>query len=331
MDLFTHMLVGYMIAWAAAFTVTGYHDYLFAICVLMTMIPDFDMVLYAVPKSIRKRVRGIGHRGVSHTIVFVLVCSVVISIMFHFLVRTDIFVGILMAFLGGISHVVIDGLTAYAFPYLAPFSWKDRSLGLDGAVTGYMVPYSVTAIIAMWGMRAYAVPFGIYKIIVGFVFLGIVVHYLARLSVKLYAERVLYKGQGVKVNPTPTLLAFYVMKPVWKGGVNMVEYIRTRLPRPKKDDGRRYFEVDRLGGKASDMPKDIYEAVIVTSGALDPKRYKDLSNVAAKPMPSKEGEWRMFWFDWKDWNPLKGTKGQLVTLTRDKGFSVETVTEKVSW
>lgn len=72
MDIGTHMLIGYMIAWTAAFTITGYHDYLFLLAVVMTMIPDFDIFLFLIPKGVRRRFRGLGHRGITHTVLFLL-------------------------------------------------------------------------------------------------------------------------------------------------------------------------------------------------------------------------------------------------------------------
>jgi membrane-bound metal-dependent hydrolase YbcI (DUF457 family) len=334
MDLFTHMLIGYMLGWTACWTVTGYNEYLLLITVVMAMLPDFDVFLFLIPKSVRRKVRGVKHRGISHTIVFVAAASVIMALIFNQLVRTDLLEGILLAFIGGISHITVDGLTSFAFPYLAPFSWKERSADLDGAVTGYMVLFSLLSVIAMWSMRAYNVPFEYFIILVALVFTGIGIHYMLRLAVKLYTERILYKGQKVKVNPTPMLLKFYVMKPTQLKGVNMVEYIHTKLPVGREQTGRRYFEVDRLvpDGAGIKEPRDIYEAVVATSGAVASKGFENISNVAAAPVDSKEGEWKLFWFDWNDWNPVgRGTPGTLVTLRPGGELSVEGETRPIRW
>jgi len=286
-----------------------------------------------VPKRIRKRVRGIGHRGVSHTIVFIAICSAVVTLIFNLLVGTPLVAGYFLALFGGLSHIAADALTSYAFPYLAPFSWRPRSLDLDGAVSAHMVPFSLINILIMWGMRAYQFPLELYKIYVLFVFLGIVAHYIARLGVKLYIENDLYRGQGVKVNPTPMLLSFYVMRNKKRHGVKMIEYIYTHLPISRNKQTRRYFEVDRLrpdGGNIKE-PKDVYDAVVATSGAIKGKSYKDLSNVAVANLPSAQGQWRMFWFDWSNWNPVSGTKGQLVTFIPGSEPKVEVLTHRIAW
>jgi len=334
MDLFTHMLIGYMLGWTACWSVTGYNEYLLLITVVMAMLPDFDVFLFLIPKSVRRKVRGVKHRGISHTIVFVVVAGIITAFIFNRLVGTDLLEGIILAFVGGISHITVDGLTSFAFPYLAPFSWKERSMDLDGAVTWYMVPYSLLSIIGMWSMRAYNMPFEYFTLLVALVFTGIGVHYILRLSVKLYAERVLYKGKNAKVNPTPKLLSFYVMKPTRLKEVNIVEYIHTKLPMRKDRPSRRYFEVDRLvpDGAGITEPKDVYEAVVASSAAVVSKGFENLSNVAAAPLESEKGQWKLFWFDWNDWSPMgKGTPGTVVRLSLGEGPVVESATLPISW
>jgi membrane-bound metal-dependent hydrolase YbcI (DUF457 family) len=334
MDMFTHMLIGYMLGWTACWTFTGYNDYFFLLTVFMAMLPDFDVFLYLIPKSVRRKVRGVKHRGVSHTIVFIVAASIIMAIIFNRLVGMDLLVGSLLAFMGGISHIMVDALTSFAFPYLAPLSWKERSADLDGAVSFYMVPYSMLSIIAMWSMRAYSVPFEYFTLLVALVFTGIGVHYILRLSVKLYTERVLYKGEGVKVNPTPRLLTFYVMRKKEVKGVNIVEYLHTKLPVRKDRPSRQYFEVDRLlpDGAGISEPKDVYEAVVASSAAMASKGFENLSNVTAAPLESEKGQWKLFWFEWNDWNPVGGgTPGTLVTVGSGGKLLSESASRRISW
>ena len=327
------MLIGYLIGWLAAFTPLGYNEYMILLPVVMAMLPDFDVVLYLVPKRIRRRFRGIKHRGISHTILFLACAAAVVAYLFHSLVGTTLLAGFILAFLGGLSHVLLDALTSFAFPYLGPFSWKERSLDLDGAVTWYMAPFSLFSIVTMWSMRAYALPFGLYELFVSFVFTIIALHYIARLSVKLYVERVLYKGQGARVNPTFTLLSFYVMLRRRVDGVNIIEYFHTSLLVSRKKCTRRYFEVDRIpsGTGSGAGPKDVYEAVLASSQAIAPHGLTNLSSVAAAQLPSNEGEWSIFWFDWNNWNPVAGTPGIAVTLAPGKSYTAESVSRKISW
>ena len=333
MDIGTHMLIGYLIAWTAAFTVTGYHDYLFLLAVVMTMIPDFDIFLFLFPKSFRRRFRGFTHRGITHTIIFLMGCAIVVAYLFHLAYGTDLVIGIGLAFIAGLSHAFIDGLTSFSFPALAPFSWKERSLDLDGAVTWYMVPFSVLSLVAMWGMRAYGVPFGTYRLFVALVFGVILAHYLARLSVKLYVERVLYRGQGARVNPTFTLLSFYVVLRRSVRGTGLAEYIRMKLPRSRMRPEPKYFELDRLGGESIDRPADVYEAVVASSAALGPGGPRGPSAMAAAPLPSNKtaGEWKLFWFDWNDWNPVRGTPGTVVTVSPSGGVVTESGSHRITW
>jgi membrane-bound metal-dependent hydrolase YbcI (DUF457 family) len=336
LDLFTHMLIGYLIGWLAAFTATGYNEYLILLPVVMAMLPDFDFVLYAVPRRVRRRFRGIKHRGISHTVVFLAASALVVAYIFSALVGTPLLAGVALAFLGGISHVLLDGLTSFAFPYLGPFSWRERSLDLDGAVTWYMVPFSLFSIATMWGMRAYAFPFSTYTLFVTFVFSAIAAHYIARLAVKLYVERVVYRGQWARVNPSFRLLSFYVMKKRNVAGVNITEYDFTRLPRTRKQESRTYLELDRLpaDGAGIDRPRDTYEAVLASSRALVPGGRPNIAspaNLGVKPLPSENGEWKLFWFDWNDWSPIQGTQGTVVTVVPGRAPAAQAASERINW
>jgi len=331
MDIGTHMLIGYMIAWTAAFTFTGYHDYLFMLAVLMTMIPDFDFFLLVIPRRFRRRYRALGHRGATHSIIFLFGCAIVLSYIFSVIYRIDLYYGILLASIAGLSHNFIDSLTSFSFPSLAPFSWKDRSLDIDGAVTWYMIPFSIFSLSAMWWMRVNNVPFGTYELFVGLVLSVLVAHYLARLAVKLYVERVLYRGQWAKVNPTFTLLKFYVMVKKEVRGINLIEYILMKLPRSRAQPERRYFELDRPGGQSFARPTDVYEAAVASAGALASSGKMDPAAMAAMPLPPEGGSWKFFWFDWNDWNPMRNVPGTLVTVGGDGSIAAESGSRRIQW
>jgi len=333
MDLFTHMLIGYLIGWVSAFTATGYNEYMILLPVVMAMLPDFDFVLYIVPRSVRRRFRGIKHRGISHTIIFLATGALVVAYIFNATARTPLAAGFVLAFLGGLSHVLLDGLTSFAFPYLGPFSWKERSLDLDGAVTWYMIPFSLFSIITMWSMRAYAFPFELYRLFVAFVFSVIGLHYFARLAVKLYVERVLHKGRWAKVNPSTSLLSFYVMTRRSLRGVSIIEYEHTRLPGTRKREPLSYFELDRLPAEraGSSAPADVYEALLASAPEAAARAGANTASLAAMPLPSDGGAWRIFWFDWNDWNPVRGTPGTLVTLAPGRAPASESSTSRIRW
>jgi len=331
MDLFTHMLIGYLIGWLAAFTVTGYNEYLLLIPVVMAMLPDFDIVLYIVPRSVRQRFRGIKHRGISHTVIFMAACAFVVAYIFQVTVGTGLLVGFVLALLGGLSHILLDALTSFAFPYLGPFSWKDRSLGLDGAVTWYMVPFSLFSILTMWSMRSYAVPFSVFTVFVTFVFSVIGAHYIARLAVKLYVERVRYRGRGARLDPTFSLLSFYVALGNRVRDATVVEYFHASLLGSRAGGSRRYFELARPTETDFGPPRDIYEAVLASSRALPPNGIKDLSSMAATQLPSMEGEWSLFWFDWNGWSPVGPTPGIVVTVSPGSDLSVQPASQRIRW
>ncbi|MBM4249817.1 MAG: metal-dependent hydrolase [Euryarchaeota archaeon] len=325
------MLIGYLVGWLGAFTFVGYNEYLLLLPVVMAMLPDFDVVLYALPRGVRRRFRGIRHRGTSHTLVFLGAGALVVAYIFNVVAGIPLLAGFVLALLGGLSHVLLDAMTSFAFPYLGPFSWKERSLDLDGAVTWYMVPFSLFSILAMWGMRAYAVPFQTYTMFVTFVFSVIGLHYLARLSVKLYVERVLYKGRGARVNPTSSLLSFYVVLRSRVRGSTVVEYFHTSLLGRGQAPARRYFELERPAESGAAPPGNVQEAVLASSRALAQNGITDLSSMAAMQLPSKVGEWSLFWFDWNSWRPVGPTPGVAVTVAPGSAPSAVPASHRISW
>jgi membrane-bound metal-dependent hydrolase YbcI (DUF457 family) len=327
------MLIGYLIGWVAAFTATGYNEYMILLPVVMAMLPDFDFVLYIVPRRVRRRFRGIKHRGISHTIVFLAASALVVDYIFHALTGTALLAGFILALAGGLSHVLLDGLTSFAFPYLGPISWKERSLDLDGAVTWYMVPFSLLSIVSMWSMRAYGFPFALYELFVAFVFSVIGLHYIARLAIKLYVERVLYKGRWAKVNPSTSLLSFYVMTRRSLKGVNIIEYEYTRLPRSRKREPLSYFELDHLPseGVGISVRADVYEALLASAPIVAASGNANPASMAAMPLSSDGCVWKLFWFDWNDWNPIRGTPGTLVTLAPGRNPTSESSVQRISW
>jgi hypothetical protein len=183
----------------------------------------------------------------------------------------------------------------------------------------------------MWWMRVNNVPFGTYELFVGLVLAVIICHYIARLAVKLYVERVIYRGRRAKVNPTPTLLNFYVMVKRDVRGTDLIEYTLMKLPRSRAQPERRYFELDRLGGQNLARPTDVYEAAVASAGALATSGRKDPASMAALPLPPEGGSWKFFWFDWNDWNPMRGVPGTLVTVGGDGRIATESGTRRISW
>ena len=114
-------------------------------------------------------------------------------------------------------------------------------------------------------------------------------------------------------------------------GTNMVEYLLMKLPRSRGRPETRYMELDRLGASGAAAPTDVYEAAVLSSGAIPAPRSKDVSSLAAAPLDSADGSWRFFWFDWNDRNPVRGVPGTLVTVGPDGSVSAEVGSRRISW
>jgi membrane-bound metal-dependent hydrolase YbcI (DUF457 family) len=325
------MLIGYMLGWMEVWVFTGYNEYLILLSVVMAVLPDFDILLYAIPGRVRRHFRGLNHRGITHTIVFVAVFSIVVSAIFNIRFRTPLVSGIGIAFIGGLSHVTADLMTSYSVPHLAPFDWRPRSLNIDGAITWYMIPYSLVSILTMWEFREYHIPIGLFYVLITFVFSCIGVHYALRISVKYYVEKKVFKGMGVRLIPTIFLLSFYLSRERRVDGVTVREYSYVNIRNLNKFS-RRYYEIEGIPSSPSTgMPADPFEAVARSSVILPANGFTDIENASAIPSKLNDGSWEVFWFDWHNWRPVKETGGILVRISGSKPGGVTPARRVIRW
>lgn len=96
-----------------------------ALFLFLSIHPDIDIKL-------SKYTRGaISHRGLTHTILYALIWSVVCFLLYLFSFGVVMsFVGLYVGFVGVISHLVGDFLTPSGVKILYPFREKEYSLGL---------------------------------------------------------------------------------------------------------------------------------------------------------------------------------------------------------
>lgn len=103
--------------------------------VLGSLMPDIDL-----PSStVGKRVKPIsylinqifGHRGITHTPILHIICSIFLLILgggltgFIKLTYLSFVIGL---FVGGVSHLVLDAMTVKGIPFLYPFSKKRQRI-----------------------------------------------------------------------------------------------------------------------------------------------------------------------------------------------------------
>jgi len=364
MDFFTHMLMGYLIGWGYTWGldsagIAGYNESLILLSVLMAMIPDFDVFLGLIPGKYRKG-RAFRHRGITHSILFIFIASFILAYLFTipgWLPQTVPFVhGFIVALLGGLSHILLDGLTAFPFPFLAPFTWKEYSADIDAPVTLHMMVFSPAMILLMWYSRSIGLDISLFVNFVWIVFAALLIHYSLRMGIKKYVKRKhAAPGETVRVYHTPTLLRPYVVKSRSVNGVSLSRYERLDLlgRRPPKD---RFYEVGTLpprpvprwqdmGGKGEAHrnvpeatsshapPKNKEEAIVLSATALESNGFKDedRENISAVMLNELPGAWEVFWFDWQNWHPFRPTTGIKVKVDESGALESSPFAMRVAW
>lgn len=136
MDLFTHVLVAYLIA----FGIFGPNNLQYvAAAALAGGLPDADALLF----PLARRFPLLRHHGITHSLFGVTVIAGVGALLVPFLLAAVVSPAFavgspLLYFLamegGGLSHVFLDGFTHFAVPPLAPFSKWELHMDADRAI-----------------------------------------------------------------------------------------------------------------------------------------------------------------------------------------------------
>jgi membrane-bound metal-dependent hydrolase YbcI (DUF457 family) len=331
MDFFTHMLMGYLIGWGYSWGVSGYNEYLILLSVVMSMFPDFDVIFGLIPAKYRKG-RAFKHRGITHSVLFIFVVSCIVTYLFNLAWGVPLLHGFVVAVLGGLSHLLLDGLTAFPFPFLAPFTWKEYSADIDFPVTWYMMVFSPTMIIAMWYARSVGLHIDYFVWMVWAVFIVLGAHYIARIGVRALVKR-RYAGQGheVKVYHRFFLLKPYVVVTRKVGEISVACYDKVDLLRGRTDAGR-FFEVSSLAPPPI-SPKTREEAIVHSASALRGNGFNEENreNISALMLDEKPSAWEVFWFDWKHWHPWRPVPGLKVRVDENGALEASPFATRVVW
>ncbi len=136
MDLFTHVLIAYLISYA----IWGpNHLQYVAAGALAGGLPDGDILLF----PLARRFPALRHRGIVHTVLGVTVLAVagafLVPLLLAAVVNPAFAAGSALLYfvameIGSLSHLALDGFTNYPVRPLAPFSQRELHLDADRAV-----------------------------------------------------------------------------------------------------------------------------------------------------------------------------------------------------
>jgi membrane-bound metal-dependent hydrolase YbcI (DUF457 family) len=186
-DLFTHVLVAYLIAYG----ITGYAPAYLVAGALAGGLPDGDVLFF----PLAKRFPMLRHHGITHSIFGVTVVAIAGAIIAHHLAGGNPWIYFAVMEAAGLAHIFLDGLTHFSVPPFLPFSEVKLELDADRAINFVTLIVSVSAFYLLLGVERNHVAFVYYV----WTLWGLTAFFLAYFGLRLSAR--LRIGQILKQRP----------------------------------------------------------------------------------------------------------------------------------
>ncbi|MCI4354968.1 MAG: metal-dependent hydrolase [Thermoplasmata archaeon] len=206
MDLFTHVLVAYLLS----FGLVGFQPSYLAAGAIAGGLPDGDIFFF----PLWKRFPILRHHGITHSIFGVTVVAAVGG----FLVAPRLASGDPWVYFGimeaaGLAHMLMDGFTHFSVPPLLPFSDRKLEIDADRAVNFITLIVSVVAFYLLLGVERNHVDFWVYLDTVYALMAFFLVYFALRLTGRaLIARPIRAMGPGTVPVPTSNPLAWIVLR-----------------------------------------------------------------------------------------------------------------------
>ncbi len=170
MDLFTHILVAYLVT----FGIVGFQPSYLAAGALAGGLPDADALFF----PLARRFPILRHHGITHSLTGVTIVAVAGALIAPLLAPGSPYVYFLVMMVGGLCHILQDGFTNFAVPPLLPFSDKQLHIDADRAVNFATLIVSVLSFYLLLGVERNHVPFAWYLLTV-YLLMGFFAAYFA--------------------------------------------------------------------------------------------------------------------------------------------------------
>lgn len=189
MDPFSHLLLGYLLGFGL-FGVNGL-QYVVAAAVAGAL-PDADIVFF----PIARRIPGLRHRGISHSLVGVTVIALVgtwlIPLSFAQAFGSGFASGNGFAYfvaleIGGLSHVLLDAMDHWSVPIFAPFLNREYSFDADRIANFGAMAFTVIAYAALLDERGRA-PIWLWQLTSEVLLVGVLAFFGVRLGTRWWVE-----------------------------------------------------------------------------------------------------------------------------------------------
>lgn len=154
MDLFSHVLVAYLLTYA----LVGPQPQYLAAGALAGGLPDADALLF----PLSRRFPILRHHGITHSLFGVTVVAVVGAFVAPLILPGASLVYFAVMEVGGIAHILQDGFTQFSVPPLLPFSDKRLELDADRAISFVTLAVSVVGFYVLLVVERNHVAFSVY-------------------------------------------------------------------------------------------------------------------------------------------------------------------------
>ena len=181
MDLFTHVLVAYLVT----FGVFGFQPSYLAAGALAGGLPDADAIFF----PLARRFPVLRHHGITHSIFGVSVVAVGGALLGPLLAPGSPILYFVAMEAGGICHILQDGFTHFSVPPLLPFSDRRLELDADRAINLLTLVVSVGSFYLLLGVERNHVAFGWYVLTVYVLMAFYAAYFGIRLSGRLVIGR----------------------------------------------------------------------------------------------------------------------------------------------
>jgi membrane-bound metal-dependent hydrolase YbcI (DUF457 family) len=295
MDLFTHVLIAYLIS----FGVWGPNSLQYvAAGALAGGLPDADALLF----PLARRFPLLRHHGITHSIFGVTVIAAVGAFLVPLLLASVVNPAFaagspLLYFLamegGGLSHVFLDGFTHFAVPPLAPFSKWELHLDADRAIN--LGTFAFTGF-SFWLMlyERNRVPIPVWEATAWVLLAGYVGYLALRGTGRWQAGRVCHREGFTAVAPTGSPIVFLLVEERKDGSFVRLRHEEYHLFGGLRRTGRtiEFPRAELPPGPVANEQEALQRSYLPS---LDKGRMLEMTYHSAE-VRSTAGSWQVLWY-----------------------------------
>ncbi|HEV2316408.1 MAG TPA: metal-dependent hydrolase [Thermoplasmata archaeon] len=291
MDLFTHVILGYLISYG----IVGFQPQYLAAGALAGGLPDADIIFF----PLAKRFPILRHHGITHSIFGVTAVALVGGLVFAPMIAPGVpLLYFVVMEAAGLGHMLGDAFTHFSVAPLLPFSERPLELDADRAINFITLAASVTSLFLL-GFERFRVPFGLYLLTI----YGMMVFYGGYLGIRLIGRAGIARVRRALpefniVAPTANPFVWMLLYEQREGGRHRSGFLRYRLGHGVVDGPYR-VDVPLEGaaaptsgpvGSAAEALERSYPLARRTSDVLDNTYH------FAQVKPEGNGGWDIVWY-----------------------------------